>query len=124
VKIYNPLFSIIVIVVQLILSLKEYYELQEWRKANPELDALINLVIRYDTFFLFVLIIGIYEMLIKPSLFKNLIRISLVCIVLGYHFSGIIPIENFQSGVYNTALFSAIVTVVLILVRIGKNDGK
>ncbi|WP_299223566.1 hypothetical protein [uncultured Aquimarina sp.] len=119
-KLYNPLFSIIVIIIQLILSLKDYYELQEWKKENPELDSLINVVIQYDTFFLFVLIIGIYEMLTKPSWFKILIRIFLVCIILGTEFSGLIPIEDFKSGIYNTAWFSAVVAIVLILIRIGK----
>jgi len=120
-KFYKPLFSVIVIIVQLILSLKEYYQLQEWKKANPELDSLINLVIQYDTLFLFVLIIGIYEILTKPSWFKTLIRIFLVCIVLGTEFSGLIPIEDFKSRIYNTAWFSAIVAIVLILVGIGKD---
>ncbi len=119
-KFYKPLFSITVIIVQLILSLKEYYQLQEWKKANPELDSLINLVIQYDTLFLFVLIIGIFEILTKPNWFKTLIRIFLVCIVLGTEFSGLIPIEGFKSGIYNTAWFSAIVAIVLILIRIGK----
>jgi len=120
VKSYKPLFSIIVLIVQLILSLKDYYQLQEWRKANPELDSLINLVIQYDTLFLFVLIIGIYEMLTKPSWVKTLIKIFLVCIVLGTEFSGLVPIEDFKSGIYNTAWFSAIVAIVLILIQIGK----
>ena len=119
-KIYNPLFSIIIITIQLIFSLKDYYELQEWRKANPELDSLINLGIQYATLFLFILIIGIYEMLTKLSWFKTLIRIFLACIVLGTEFSGLIPIEGFKSGVYNTAWFSAFVAIVLILIRIGK----
>ncbi len=119
-KSYKPLFSIIVLIVQLILSLKDYYQLQEWRKANPELDSLINLVIQYDTLFLFVLIIGIYEMLTKPSWVKTLIKIFLVCIVLGTEFSGLVPIEDFKSGIYNTAWFSAIVAIVLILIQIGK----
>ena len=119
-KLYKPLFSIIIIVIQLILSLKNYYELQEWRKANPEIDGLINLVIHYDTLFLFVLIIGVYEMLTKPSIIKYLIRIFLVCIVFGYYFSEVIPIEDFKFGVYNTAWFSAGVALALILIRIGK----
>ena len=119
-KLYNPLFSIIVIIVQLILSLKDHYELQEWKKENPELDSLINLVIQYDTLFLFVLIIGVYEILTKPSWFKTLIRIFLICIVLGTEISGFIPIEDFKSGIYNTAWFSSVVAIVLILIRIGK----
>jgi len=119
-KLYKPLFSIIVILIQLILSIKDYFELKEWREANPEIDSLINLVIQYDSIFLFVLIIGIYEMLTKPNWFKTLIRIFLVCIVLGTEFSGLIPIEGFKSGVYNTAWFSAVIAVVLILIQIGK----
>ena len=115
-KLYKPLFSTLVIVVQLILSIKDYFELQEWKKTNPELDSIINLVIHYNTLFLFVLIIGVYEMLIKPSWFKNLIRILLVGIVLGYQFSGLIPVEDFKFGVYNTAWFSAVIAFILILV--------
>ena len=119
-KFYKPLFSIIIIIVQLILSLKDYYELQEWRKENSELNELINLVIHYDTLFLFVLFIGIYEMLTKPSLTKKLIRTLLVCIVLGYHFSGLIPIEDFKYGVYNIAWFSGFSAFLLILIKFTK----
>ena len=118
-KIYNPLFSIITIAIQLIFSLKDYYELQEWRKTNPELDALIRLVIHYDTLFVFVMVLGLFEIFTRPSLIKNLCRVLLVCIVLGYNYSGLIPIEDFRFGVYNTAWFSAIVAFVLILIRIG-----
>lgn len=129
-KIYNPLFSIFIIALQLILSLKDYYKLQEWKIANPELDSLANLVVHYDTLFLFVLIIGVYEILTKPSWFKNLIRVFLAGIVLGYQFSGLIPIEGFKFGVYNTAWFSAVASGFLILIKIGefnfrnKNDKK
>tara|TARA_R110002050_G_scaffold219229_1_gene355169 strand:+ start:470 stop:886 length:417 start_codon:yes stop_codon:yes gene_type:complete len=119
-KIYKPIFSIIIILIQLILSLKDYYELQLWRKANSELDGLINLVIHYDTLFIFVLLIGIYEMLTKPSLNKNLIRLILAFIVFGYHFSGLIPIEDFKYGIYNTTWFLGFSAFVLILAKITK----
>ncbi|GHC65379.1 hypothetical protein SAMN05421855_1176 [Ulvibacter litoralis] len=87
---------------------------------NPELDSIIDLSIRYDTLFLFVLIIGIYEMLTKPSWFKTFIRILLICIVLSYNFLGFIPIEDFRSGIYNVAWFSAFVALVLILFQLVK----
>lgn len=119
-KFYKPLFSIIVILIQLILSVKEYFKLQDWKKANPELDSLINLNITYDSLFLFVFIIGIYEMLTKPSWFKTVNRIFLVCVILGTELADFIPIDQFYYGVYNTAWFSAVVAVVLILIRIGK----
>jgi hypothetical protein len=119
-KFYKPLFSIVIILIQLTLSIKEYYKLQEWKIANPELDAIVSLYITYDSLFLFVFIIGIYEMLTKPSWFKTVIRIFLVCIILGTEFSDSIPIDLFYYGVYNTAWFSAVVAIVLILVRIGK----
>lgn len=119
-KFYKPLFSIVIILIQLTLSVKEYFKLQEWIKANPGLNGIINKIIHYDKLFLFVLIIGIYEMLTKPSWFKSLIRIFLVCIVLGYHFSGIIPIVDFKFGIYNTAWFTTVVAFLHILVRIGK----
>ena len=119
-KFYKPLFSIVIILIQLTLSVKEYFKLQEWRKANPELDSIINLIITYYSLFLFVFIIGIYEMLTKPSWFKTVVRIFLVCIILGTEFSDFIPIDQFYYGVYNTAWFSAVVAIVLILVRIGK----
>ncbi|WP_301162010.1 hypothetical protein [uncultured Winogradskyella sp.] len=123
-KFYKPLFSVIVIIIQLILSLKLHSEHIEWakemEKTDPELFGLICYNITYDSLFLFVLIIGFYEMLVKPSWYKNLIRIFLVCIVLGTTFSEFIPINQFYFGVYNTAWFSAVVAIVLILVRIGK----
>jgi hypothetical protein len=118
VKFYKPLFSIIVIIVQLILSLKEYYEFIQWGNDNPELNELITRNFLGNSLFLFVLIIGIYEMLTKPGWLKNIIRIFLVSIVISYHFSGIIPVENFKFGVYNTAWFSSVIAFVLILIQI------
>jgi len=120
-KLHKPIFSVFIIIIQLIFSLNDYYQLQQWKKANPEIDSIINLVRHYDTLFLFVLIIGIFEILTSPGWLKNLMRIFLICIVFGYHFSGLIPIKGFKFGVYNTAWFAAVVTVILILVKIGKN---
>ncbi len=119
-KLYKPLFSIVIILTQLALSIKDYFKLQEWKKANTELDSLININTTYDSLFLFVFILGIYEMMSKPSWFKKAIRIFLVCIILGIEFSSFIPIDQFYYGVYNTAWFSAVVAIALILVRIGK----
>ena len=119
-KFYKPIFSIVVIFIQLILSIKDYFELQKWRQENPGLDGIISLIITYDTLFIFVLIISVYEMLTKPSRFKTIIRMFLVCIILGTQFAGLIPIDDFYFGVYNTAWFSALVAFVLILVKFGK----
>jgi len=120
VKLYKPLFSTIVIITQLILSLKSYFDYIEWGKANPELDGLTNRIFYGDSLFFFVLIIGFYEMLIKPSLFKTAIRMFLVCIILGTQFSAFIPIEDFYFGVYNSAWFAAVIAFILILVQLGK----
>jgi hypothetical protein len=119
-KFYKPIFSIIVVIIQLILSTVSYFEFIAWGKANPELDGLINRIFHGDSLFLFVLIIGLYEMLTKPSWFKSAIRIFLLCIVLGTQFSEHIPIDQFFFGVYNTAWFSAVVAFVLILVKFGR----
>ena len=124
-KFYKPLFSIFVILVQLILSLKAHFQHLEWikemEKTNPDFLDLISLRVTYDTLFLFVLIIGFYEILTKPGWFKTAIRIFLVCIVLGTQFSGFIPIDDFYFGVYNTAWFSAVVAFALSLYKITKN---
>ena len=119
-KLYNPLFSIIIIIVQLILSVKSYFDFVEWGRNNAELDGLINRHFLDDSLFLFVLIIGFYEMMNKPSLLKTLLRIFLVCIIFGTQFSAIIPIKDFYFGVYNTAWFAAVIIFILILVRFGK----
>lgn len=104
----------------MILSLTDHFNLLEAKKANPELFELIHYYTTYDTLFIFVLIIGFYEMLTKPSWFKTFIRVFLICILLGTEFSGLIPIKDFYYGVYNTAWFSAAVAIVLILIKIGK----
>ncbi|WP_196888260.1 hypothetical protein [Aureivirga sp. CE67] len=119
-KFYKPLFSIIIIIIQLILSIVSYYNFVDWGKNNPELDKLISRVFLGDSLFLFVLIIGFYEMQTKQNWFKVVIRIFLVCIVLGTVFSEFIPIDQFYFGVYNTACFSAIIALVLIALRFGK----
>ena len=123
-KFYKPLFSIIAIIVQLTLSLKHHFEHLKWaeemEKTNPEFFGLICYNTTYISLFFFVFIIGFYETLTKTSWLKTIIRILLVCIILGTRFSNFIPIEQFYYGVYNTAWFSAIVAIVLILFRIGK----
>ena len=125
-KFYKPLFSIIVILVQLILSLMDHYEhieaMEKLKREDPEFYGLIDFIVTYDTLFLFVLIIGFYEMTTKPGLFKSFLRVFLVCIILGTQFSGLIPIEDFYFGVYNTAWFSSVLAFMLILTRIGKES--
>ena len=121
-KFYKPLFSIILILVQLILSLTDHFQHLEWIKEKEKTDPgfldLISYSVTYDSLFLFVLIIGFYEMTTKPSWIKIVLRIFLVCVILGTQFSGLIPIEDFYFGVYNTAWFSTFVAVFHILVRI------
>ena len=94
--------------------------MEKLKRGNLELYEAIEVGFTYDTLFLFVLIIGFYEMTTKPSLFKTLVRVFLVCIVLGTQFSRLIPIEGFYYGVYNTGWFSAVVATFLILTRIGQ----
>jgi VIT1/CCC1 family predicted Fe2+/Mn2+ transporter len=119
-KFHKPLFSFLIILIQLILSVVSYIDFVAWEKGNPEFVEHINRIFHEDSLFLFVLIIGFYEMQTKPSWFKTAIRIFLVCIILGTQFSGLVPIAQFYFGVYNTAWFSTVVVVVLILTRIGK----
>ena len=123
-KLYKPFFSIIIILIQLFLSVSTHFNhiqaMEKLKTENPELYELTDLYITYDSLFLFVLVIGIYEMITKPSWFKKAIRLFLVCIILGTEFSGFLPINQLYYGVYNTAWFSAIIAFVLILVRIGK----
>lgn len=120
-KLHKPLFSLIVIIIQLILSIVSYLDFVAWGKANSELDGLISRIFHGDSLFLFVLVIGLYEMQTKPSWFKTATRIFLVCIVLGTQFSGLIPIEGFYYGVYNTAWFSTIIAIILFLFKMEKN---
>jgi hypothetical protein len=53
------------------------------KDTGPELYGLINIRITYETLFLFILIIGTYEVLTKTSWLKNSIRISLISILVG-----------------------------------------
>lgn len=119
-KIYKPLFSLTIIFIQLILSIISYNEFVAWGEENPGLNGILTRFFLGDTLFLFVLIIGLYEMLTKPGWFKTAIKIFLVCIILGTQFGGFIPIDSFYYGVYNTAWFSAVVAILLILIRFGK----
>jgi|GEM_PF-4734520 len=114
-KLYKPLFSIIIILTQLILSLTDYYNYIKWEKDN--LNSLICRPFHGDSLFCFVLIIGVYEMLTKPGWFKKIIRILLIITLLGTQFSYLIPINDFYFGVYNTTWFSAIIALILITVK-------
>tara|TARA_R110000850_G_C9600656_1_gene428626 strand:+ start:48 stop:434 length:387 start_codon:yes stop_codon:yes gene_type:complete len=114
VKLHKPLFSIIIIIVHLIFSIISYYDFFGWGLGQPEVGELICRVYLGDYLFLWVVIIGFYEMLTKPSWFKTAIRILLIFIVIGTH------IDILFTGVYNTAFISAIVASILILIRFGK----
>tara|TARA_A100000171_G_scaffold50794_2_gene63139 strand:- start:35 stop:406 length:372 start_codon:yes stop_codon:yes gene_type:complete len=108
----------------LILSLIGHLQYLEWveemEKQNPELIGLISPSRTYGTLSIFVILIGFYEMTTKPTWIKIIIRIFLVCIVLGATFSGLIPIDGFYDGVYNTAWFSATIALFLLIIRFGK----
>ena len=112
-KFYKPQFSIIIIIIQLILSVIAYFDFVEWGIDNPELDGLINRHFLEHKLFLFVLIIGLYEMINKPSLLKILLRIFLVCILIGTQI--LVTFHLF----YNAAWFTAIVLLILILIQFG-----
>jgi len=119
-RLHRPLFSIVVILAQTLFSLEDYFEIRAWREANPSLDALLNMVIRYDTILLFVVLIGVCEMLTSPCALKKILRLVLVIILLGYNFSAYIPIDDFNSAVYNSAGFVAMLSYFLIVFTIGK----
>ena len=124
-KFHKPLFSIIVILTQLCLSIKDYYKsldtIEKLKGKDSELYKLIEFGFTYDTLFFFIFILGFYEMTTKHNRFKIVIRIFLICIILGTQFSRQIPINDFYFAVYNTAWFSATLAFFLILIRIGKN---
>jgi hypothetical protein len=92
--------------------------MSKMKASNPELHGLININTTYETIFLFILIIGIYEALTKPSWLKNSIRILLICIIVGISFSDLIPVNNLYSAVYNTVWFFATAAFILILIKI------
>ena len=117
-KLYQPLFSIIIIFIQLILSLIGYYYYVQWGIENPELNELVNRMFEGGYTFLSVLFIGILEMLTKPSWFKTFIRIFLITYLLGILVSELIFISGFYSGIYVTICFSGIIAFLLILAKI------
>lgn len=123
-KLYKPLFSLVLVLIQFILSLYSHFRHLDWKKEleknDPEFFELISYSVTYDSLFLFVLIIGLYEITTKPSLLKNTTRIVLVGIILGILLSIVIPINDFYYGVYNTAWFIATIILFLILIRIVK----
>jgi hypothetical protein len=57
--------------------------MRKMKDTNPELYGLINISITYETLFLFILIIGTYNVLTKTSWLKNSIRILLISILVG-----------------------------------------
>ena len=115
-KLYKPLFSIVMIAIQLIISVIDYLEFTNWIDANPEICASSYGV----SIFLFVVVIGLYEMMTKSNWFKTTIRLLLIGIVLGAELAEFIPIDHFFFAVYNTAWFSATVAILLIFFSILK----
>ena len=127
-KFHKPLFSVITILIQLVISIRSHYKhietLSELKKSNPELAELICISTTYKTLFIAVFIIGFYEMQTKSNRIKIAFRIALTGIVLGALFSEFIPIDQFYFGVYNTACFIALFAVFLTFRRVIKRIKK
>jgi len=62
------------------------------------------------------IIIALYEFVTNNKFFKLLARILLTLILLARLFSNIIPIEDFDAGVENTAAFSGMIAIILFFV--------
>lgn len=116
-KLNKPIFSLSIIAAQLVFSLIEHYNFVQWGKENPELDALVQRHFYGDSLFAFVLVIALCEMGTANGLFKTLMRLLLIGIVFGIQLSGLVPIEDFFHGVYNTAWFSAYLALAVLVVR-------
>ena len=94
--------------------------MNELKITNPDLYGVISVHTKYEILFISVLIIDIYEITTKLGWYKKAIRFFLIGIILGMEFSGLIPIRDFDLGVYHTASFSAVVASFLLLIRVGK----
>ncbi len=89
-----------------------------WGKNNPKLDALVNRDFNGDALFIFVVIIGLYEMTTKRGHYKKILRIIMNCIVFGTFLSKKIPIKNLYDAIFNSAWFIASIVLILMVIRI------
>ncbi len=62
------------------------------------------------------LLIALYEFIIKNKPFKIFIRIFLTLILIGKLNCNNIPVTDFCSGVENTAIFSGVIAVILLII--------
>jgi hypothetical protein len=119
-KLHKPLFSTILILIQLLFAVNEHIQHQNWKKENPDIEGIICFYLLYPELFLFVLIIGVFEMLTKPGWFKTMVRILLAGIVVGAELSKLAPINQLYHGFFNTAGVCALIAFVWLLFRFWK----
>ena len=116
-KIYNPILSTLLITVQFIFSWLDHTEVKKWQALNPTLDGVIQFQYLYQQFFLYVLVIGVFEIFTKPGLLKKAIRILLITVIATYQLAPFLPVDK---GAYFTAEILAFGLILVGLIVISK----
>jgi len=114
-KLHKPLFSIIIIFIQFIITAISYISFQSWfKKQNP--DSLISFGWSGSKLFLAVLIIALFEMTSSNNFIKNIVQTLLVFII----FIQIGPNDirnDFCHLMSETTLLLALIALILLLIK-------
>jgi len=115
-KLLFKYYSILLVVILILYVINQYLDLKQLI-AQSEKDGLIVDFAFNGWIVLFSFtIITIFELILENSFYKLLIRIFLTLTLIGLLFSHSIPVDQFESGIENTIVFSGFITIIILLV--------
>ncbi len=117
-KIYNPLFALLLVLLQTVITVIKYYYYVSWGKQFPDLDAIISRVFDEHEFLLFIIVIGLLEVTQQKSKAKIFIRALMVLLIILNAFAYLIPVEGIIYGVHNVAAIISLICLGLLIRRI------
>lgn len=111
----NIYYSFLLVTILLVYVIIDYKDLQQLIAQTEEEGIIVDFVFGGWEVLVSFIIITLFELILKNRLYKLLIRVFLTLILMGLLFSKYIPIEDFISGVENTAVFSGFIAIILFL---------
>lgn len=107
-------YSLLLSAILLAHVITDYIELEEIIAQTEKEGLIVDFAFNGWIVLISFIIIAFYELYQKNSFIKLLIRIFLTLALIGLFLSQYIPIDNFDSGVENTIVFSAFIAMILL----------
>ncbi len=114
-KLLFKYYSLILTVILFVCVIIEYIDLKQLISQTEKDSLIVDFAFNGWIVLCSFTIITIFELVLKKSFYKLLIRIFLTITLIGLLLSHQIPIDEFDSGVENTVVFSGFIAIILFL---------